>query len=134
MIQWRRSLKRKKHQQSVNKVIRAMNKNLREDPAWLGRFEVRQIAHDFYVFEDKSGAYLTVFLEIIDKKTRKARVVRIEEDQFFDWHVWEAVNRFITEDINISAWSEPVEDFRDVEIPIHSYPWWRDHWHHVVEV
>ena len=45
-----------------------MNKNLREDPAWLGRFEIRQIAYDFYVFEDKSGAELIVYLEIIDKK------------------------------------------------------------------
>ena len=134
MIQWRTSLKRKKHQQSVNKVIRMMNKNLRNDPAWFGRFEIRQIHSEFYVFEDKSGAYLIVFLEIVDKKTRKARMVHIEEGQFFDWHVWEAVNRFITEDIHTSAWNEPVEDFRNVEIPVHSLRWWRNYWHQVVEV
>lgn len=134
MVNWRTSLKRKKHQQVINKIVRAINKNIQNDPAWLGRFEMRQIHNEFVVFDDKSGAYMICFLELIDKKTRKGKIVRIEESQFFDSNVWGAMNDFICDDLEIPAWSEPVEDFRDVEIPVHSLPWWCNHWHQIVEV
>lgn len=134
MIQWRRSLKRKKHQQAVNKVVRRLNKNIREDEAWLGRFEARQIHAEFEVFDDKSGAMLIIYFEFIDKKTRRAKLFVFEESQFFDYHLWEAMNKFITEYIRTSAWREPVEDFRDIEIPVHSLAFWRYHWHDLVEV
>ena len=84
MINYRTSLKRKRHQQLINKYVRAMNKNLQEDNIWRGRFEIRQIHSDFYVFEDKSGAYIISYFEIIDKFTRKARMVRIEESLFIE--------------------------------------------------
>lgn len=133
MIQWRTSLKRKKHQQVINRIVRVMNKGLKEDNIWHGRFEVRQIHSDFHIYEDQSGAFMIVYLEIIDKKNHKARIVRIEESQFFDWKLWEAVNDFITKDINAPL-EESNIDFSKIDIPIHSLRWWRNHWHEIIEV
>lgn len=133
MISWRKSLKRRKHQQNINKVIRAMNKNLKEDDMWRGRFEVRQIHSDFYIFEDRSGAYMISFLEIVDKKERKARIVRINESQFFDCDVWRAVNTFITEDIQAPLEKSDI-DYSNIDIPTHSLKWWRNYWYQIMEV
>ena len=76
---------------------------------------------------------MTVYLEIIDKKEYKVRLVCIKESQFFDWDLWEAVNDFITKDIKA-----PLEkfniDFSKLNVPIHSLRWWRNHWYEIVEV
>ena len=133
MIKWRTSLKRKKHQQVINKTVRMMNKNLKEDNIWHGRFEVRQIHSDFHIYEDQSGAYMVVYLEIIDKKEYKVRLVRIEESQFFDLDLWEAVNDFITKDIKAPLEKFDI-DFSKLNVPIHSLRWWKNHWYEIVEV
>ena len=132
MINHRTSLKRKRHQQLINKYVRAMNKNLQEDNIWRGRFEIRQIHSDFHVYEDKSGAYIIGYFEIVDKLTHKARMVRLEESQFIDAYIWKAVNDFICNDIVAPVKYEG--DFRNVNIPVHSLRFWRNHWHQLAEV
>ena len=131
MYSWGTSLDRKKHQRRVNKAIRALNKNIVDDELWRGRFEARQIRSDFYVFDDKSGAILTSFIEMVDKKTHQAALVRIEESQFFDYHVWEAMNDFITTGVKANCERSEI-DYSKIEVPPRSYGWWREHWHELV--
>lgn len=94
-----RGLNRKKHQRKVNKLVRQLNNNIKNDQAWLGRFEMRQVHSDFIVFSDKSGAYLSCYFEIIDKLSNVRKLVNIEENQFMEYDLWRAMNDFITEDV-----------------------------------
>ena len=94
-----RGLNRKKHQRKVNKLVRQLNNNIKNDCAWLGRFEMRQVHSDFFVFSDKSGAYLSCYFEIIDKLSNVRKLINIEENQFMEYDLWRAMNDFITEDV-----------------------------------
>lgn len=67
---WKTSQKRKVHQRQINHYVRMMNQNLKNDPLWQGRFEVRQVGPtSFFHYDDHSGAALIVTLQIIDKVT-----------------------------------------------------------------
>lgn len=69
MMGYRYSANRKRHQRQVNKVFRALNKNIEKDELWQGRFVARQRASYFIQYEDKSGYYLVVVYDFLDKKT-----------------------------------------------------------------
>lgn len=69
MMGYRYSANRKRHQRQVNKVFRALNKNIEKDELWQGRFVARQRASYFTQYEDKSGYYLVVVYDFLDKKT-----------------------------------------------------------------
>lgn len=69
MMGYRYSANRKRHQRQVNKVFRALNKNIEKDELWQGRFVARQRASYFVQYEDKSGYYLVVVYDFLDKKT-----------------------------------------------------------------
>ena len=69
MMGYRYSSNRKRHQRQVNKVFRALNKNIEKDELWQGRFVARQRASYFVQYEDKSGYYLVVVYDFLDKKT-----------------------------------------------------------------
>ena len=99
MYNWGTSLNRKKHQRKINKVIRGLNKSIIEDDMWRGRFEAKQIHTDFYVFDDKSGAFIISYIEMVDKKTHKAALIYIEESQYFDSHLSWAMNNFIVSQV-----------------------------------
>ena len=98
-----RGLNRKKHQRKVNKLVRQLNNNIKNDEIWLGRFEMRQVHSDFIVFSDKSGAYLSCYFEIIDKLSNVRKLVNIEENQFIEYDLWRAMNDFITEDLRVQV-------------------------------
>lgn len=66
---YRYSGSRKRHQRQVNKVFRTLNKIIEEDELWQGRFVARQRASYFVQYEDKSGYYLIVVYDFLDKKT-----------------------------------------------------------------
>lgn len=105
---WITSLKRKKHQRAMNKLVRAMNKNIKEDNLWQGRFYMHQVeSPQFHIYEDKSGAELWVCLECVDRKT--GRTHRKWESvnhwcHFHGYEVWHYMNWFIVEYIEV--WSE----------------------------
>lgn len=104
---WLTSKNRKRHQREMNKLMRLMNQNIENDDLWRGRFYVRQVAAQWYEYEDKSGAELWVVLRFIDKKTgfywETAETVN-----HWRWvngnHLWWAMNNFIVDKTNV--WSE----------------------------
>lgn len=69
MIEKRRSLKRKKYQRDMNKLVRGFNKSIQNDWLWNGRFVMRQRDITFIEYEDKSGMIVDIVLELIDTKT-----------------------------------------------------------------
>lgn len=104
---WLTSIKRKRHQREMNKLIRLLNKNIQEDNIWKGRFYVRQIAAQWYTYEDKSGADLWVVLQFIDKKTGFTYETAESVNHWRLWngsHLWRAMNDFIVDKTNV--WSE----------------------------
>lgn len=66
---WLTSLNRKRHQRAMNQIIREMNKSIENDELWRGRFYARQIASQWSLYEDHSGADLWVVLRFYDRKT-----------------------------------------------------------------
>ena len=90
------SLNRKKYQRAFNKEVRKLNKHIKEDWLWNGRFVMRQQRAFFTPFEDKSGAEFAAILEFKDSKTG-----RVETHMFnnynVDWQIWEWANRCIIE-------------------------------------
>lgn len=95
---------RKKYQRAFNKKIRAINKNIANDDLWLGRFEMRQKDARFDRFADGSGGILTVFVRAYDKHTKYYKDYIIDFAPYFpsnDWHLWNAMNEFITKDAKV---------------------------------
>lgn len=95
---------RKKYQRAFNKKIRAINKNIANDDLWLGRFEMRQKDARFDKFADDSGGILTVFVRAYDKHTKYYKDYIIDFApylSFNDWHIWNAMNEFITKDAKV---------------------------------
>lgn len=94
---------RRKAQRKINKIVRALNKNLLYDNLWRGRFYIHQIGSDWERFDDGSGGELIVLLEIRDKKTGFYKRFRADN---YDWgdHYWGAVNDFIVKDSDV--WSD----------------------------
>ena len=95
---------RKKYQRAFNKKIRTMNANIAHDDLWLGRFEMRQKDARFVKFSDNSGGILTVFVRAYDKLTHYYKDYVIDFApylSFNDWHIWDAMNQFITKDAKV---------------------------------
>lgn len=96
---------RKHEQNKCNKIIRALNKNLAQDSLWRGRFYVHQWAAEFERFDDNSGGYLKLMLDVRDKKTgmykrfytnnydiRMDLWTYVNDFIVFDSHVWDDIN------------------------------------------
>ena len=102
---YRYSAKRKRHQRQVNKVFRALNKSIEKDELWQGRFVARQRASYFVQHEDKSGYYLIVVYDFLDKKTGQTSKLYNETDwslSFFDGtKLFIQMNHFIVLDCDV---------------------------------
>ena len=110
MTYWLTSMDRKVHQRAINKVVRAMNRNLEQDELWRGRFIVRQDeSPQWRRYEDGSGAELWVRLRFIDRATGRYYV---KWETVNHWRglrangheVWYMMNWLITEHWDI--WKE----------------------------
>ena len=64
MHTWLTSQNRKVHQRAMNKLIRDMNNNIKNDDLWLGRFYAKQIDSDWQLYKDGSGAELYIRLDL----------------------------------------------------------------------
>ena len=87
---------RKKAQKTINNSVRALNKNIKNDNLWRGRFIIRQTDAYWERFEDGSGGELRVWLEIRDLKTGLYMGFSIN-NYGTDWKLWENGNKFIAE-------------------------------------
>ena len=87
---------RKKAQRTINKYVRALNKNIQKDNLWRGRFIFRQTDSYWEEFEDRSGGILKVVIEARDLKTGKFWEFAMDN---YDrgWHLFEKANKFIVD-------------------------------------
>lgn len=100
---------KKKLQRKMNRDIKRVNKAIREDDLWKGRFEIRQIRDNYYSFKDGSGGILTVKIRMIDKKSRKWADCTLTYSHHFNLsHLLDALNYFIVEYIDV--WTNETRD------------------------
>lgn len=100
----------KKAQSKINKNMRALNKNLKEDTLWRGRFYVRQISARWNKFDDGSGGLLEAWVEIRDLKTGMYKGFWMDNYDL-GWNLWTNVNDFIVEDSHV--WDDISEVAQD---------------------
>lgn len=107
-----KSHNRRVHQRWLNRFIRNINKNIENDPLWLGRFKVEQKATRMEWFEDKSGGLMYCHLQFRDKKTGKIK------DWYTDcldirWNMLLKMNDFIVNDCAVWENEHPYKEVRD---------------------
>jgi len=112
---------RKKYQKNLTSALKIVNRAIRNDELWLGRFEIRQGATHFLKWDDNSGGVLYCRMRVFDKATGYYKDYRFEyAGQYWDWKLWEIVNKFIT--VDCAAWRsenprDRVRDYRKTAVP-----------------
>lgn len=106
---WLTSQNRKRHQRTINKVVRWMNKDIRNDPMWKGRFYIRQIDAQWVNDPDEPRYYkLVVRLRAYDRKTGITRdmpwYTANDLAYFWGYYIWREMNDFIIHDCKV--WEE----------------------------
>lgn len=102
---WLTSKNAKVHQRRINRYMRDLNNNIKNDNLWQGRFYVHQIGRQRYNYEDGSGMELWVTLEFVDRKTgRTKQILDTDNSWTFSGDLWIEMNNFIVSDVNV--WSE----------------------------
>lgn len=110
MTYWLTSHNKKRHQRAINKLVRAMNRNLEQDDLWYGRFVIRQDeSPQWRLYEDGSGAELFVRLRFIDRATGRYYVKWESVNHWrglraTGFEIWKMMNWLITEHWDI--WQE----------------------------
>ena len=122
---WKTSQNRKVYQRAINRLMRKLNTNIKNDPLWKGRYCVRQYRcwwrpyweePDYYVFYSQFILY--------DKKTHRTHLTDIKSanDWLFGYgyKLWREMNDFI---IDSGVWAETprpthknTPDFRNIII------------------
>jgi hypothetical protein len=124
MKYWLTSKNKKRHQRTLNKLIRDVNKAIEQDNLWYGRFYIKQVeSPQWHVYEDKSGAEYFVHLKFIDKCTGRywiqAETVNHWRGSFGNgWRLWDKMNWFIVNYLDV--WKEDFARERN-------YNAWRDY-------
>ena len=118
---------RKKAQANINHIVRNINKNIREDDLWLGRFEMRQIDCAWERFSDGSGGMLYVVLRCLDKGTGYYKDYPFDfvapRERRMNGHICNIMEKFIVEDADVWAQTPNprdkgfVKDFTKQRIP-----------------
>jgi hypothetical protein len=112
---------RKKYQKNLTSALKIVNRAIRNDELWLGRFEIRQGETHFLKWDDNSGGILYCRMRVFDKATGYYKDYRFEyAGQYWDWKLWEIVNKFIT--VDCAAWRSEnprvrVRDYRKIAVP-----------------
>lgn len=102
---WLTSKNAKVHQRRINRYMRDLNNNIKNDNLWQGRFYVHQIGRQRYNYEDGSGMELWVTLEFVDRKTgRTKQILDTVNSWTFSGDLWIEMNNFIVSNVNV--WSE----------------------------
>ena len=114
------SSNRKVHQRAINRVVRALNRNVYNDDVWRGRFVMRQTGSpQMYRFEDGSGSILMrVTLVCLDKLTGNTYTeTRSDQDWLFGngSKVWQMMNTAIIEKFDV--WGEDLTPYERAKMP-----------------
>ena len=124
-MNWKISQNRKNHQRALNTLARKINKNVKEDPMWKGRYCVRQYKSWWRTYCEEPNYYVFYAQFIFyDKKTNKTYLTDIKSAN--DWQflggykLWREMNDFI---LDSGVWQEEprityenTPDFRNVAI------------------
>ena len=110
-----------KYHKKIIKIMRELNRQMREDDQFKGRFYAHEVKHQYQMFGDLSGYSYRYVFEFVDKVTGKTQDVYIrgccgkwypntdEKDHhevhkhnlmglyFFKHHLFEAFNNFIVD-------------------------------------
>ena len=118
------SSNRKVHQRAINRVVRALNRNIYNDEVWRGRFVMRQTGSpQMYKFEDGSGSILMrVTLVCLDKLTGDTYTeTRSDQDWLFGngSKVWQMMNTAIIEKFNV--WGEDITPYERAKMPEYDF-------------
>ena len=112
---------RKQYQKKLTAALKAVNASIRNDDLWLGRFEVRQGRTNWSEWDDKSGGILFCQIRLVDKATGYYKDYIMDYfGKQCNWHLWQVVNRFITEDCAVWRSGDPyaqVHDYRKTDVP-----------------
>lgn len=100
MKYWITSKERKNHQRVMTQILKKVNKSLRNDQMWKGRFELRQADARWVPYEDGSGEELYVQLKMIDHVTYTHKLSEYKSVNSWRfpgscWKVYTFVNDFI---------------------------------------
>lgn len=118
------SSNRKVHQRAINRVVRALNRNVYNDDVWRGRFVMRQTGSpQMYRFEDGSGSILMrVTLICLDKLTGNTYTeTRSDQDWLFGngSKVWQMMNTAIIEKFDV--WGEDINPYERAKMPEYDF-------------
>lgn len=121
------SLNRRTHQKKANKIFQWLNKSIEDDVVWHGRFVAQQIDSQWEMFPNNLGGRLHIYYELIDKKTKQAKLCHIIEDTSWIEVLRQSMKTFIMEDT--MAWKDEmvltdITDWTKINIP----PWSRKRW------
>lgn len=104
---WLNSKKRKRHQRAINQLIRKINKIFCSEER-SKHYNLRQVASEFHIYEDKSGAELIVHLRFTDSKTGYSRdfcesvnVLRFANKIY--WEINECIIRAVEEELKYAC-------------------------------
>ena len=112
---------RKQYQKKLTAALKGVNRSIKNDNLWLGRFEIRQGRTHWHEWDDKSGGILYCKMRLVDKATGyyKDYIMDYFGNQC-NWHLWEIVNKFITVDCAVWRSGDPrdqVHDYRKTALP-----------------
>lgn len=100
MNNWLCSLNGKKYQRRMNRAVRRINKLVKEDEKWQGRFTMQQIdSPHFHIYNDRSGGEYFVRFELRDNVTGVIGETGYDDVNswcsFNEWKLWQLMNKFI---------------------------------------
>lgn len=112
---------RKQYQKKLTAALKGVNREIKKDNLWLGRFEIRQGETHFSKWDDNSGGILYCKIRLVDKATGYYKDYIIDYfGKQCNWHLWEMVNKFITVDCAVWRSGDPhdqVHDYRKTGVP-----------------
>jgi hypothetical protein len=112
---------RKKYQKNLASALKGVNRDIKRDELWLGRFEIRQGGTHFLKWDDNSGGILYCGMRVFDKATGYYKDYRFEYyGKNCNWKLWEIMNKFITVDCAVWRSEDPrecVHDYRKTGVP-----------------
>lgn len=119
-----RDRKRDNYQRKLNKLVKALNKNIAKDELWKGRFFFIQKDAFWWHFFDNSEGTLVAYIRAIDKKTGYYHDYKLEYAPwmpFFVGHLTlDVANDFIVNQTNV--WKEDPRPTRDTTLDYRNTP------------